>query len=118
MITEDAILNLFPHGYRELVSVLPSLPRSQFKFRFWFRFRLRFRIPAFPYARKNTIAMHCGKTFTPPLLFHLELPELRISSAIDTYASLITPAIRGTQREYSLKPLKHSIVKRILVFKR
>ena len=26
--------------------------------------------------------------------------------------------IRGTQREYSLKPLKHSIVKRILVFKR
>ena len=25
---------------------------------------------------------------------------------------------RGTQREYSLKPLKHSIVKRILVFKR
>ena len=24
----------------------------------------------------------------------------------------------GTQREYSLKPLKHSIVKRILVFKR
>ena len=26
--------------------------------------------------------------------------------------------IRGTQREYSSKPLKHSIVKRILVFKR
>ena len=25
---------------------------------------------------------------------------------------------RQTQREYSLKPLKHSIVKRILVFKR
>ena len=25
---------------------------------------------------------------------------------------------RGTQREYSSKPLKHSIVKRILVFKR
>ena len=24
---------------------------------------------------------------------------------------------RGTQREYSSKPLKHSIVKRILVFK-
>ena len=30
---------LFPLGYRELVSVLTSLPRSQFKFRF------RFRIP-------------------------------------------------------------------------
>ena len=26
--------------------------------------------------------------------------------------------IRGTQREYSSKPLKHNIVKRILVFKR
>ena len=26
--------------------------------------------------------------------------------------------VRGTQREYSLKPLKHSIVERILVFKR
>ena len=25
---------------------------------------------------------------------------------------------RGTQREYSSKPLKHSIIKRILVFKR
>ena len=25
---------------------------------------------------------------------------------------------RGTQREYSSKPLKHSIVERILVFKR
>ena len=28
------------------------------------------------------------------------------------------PLSRGTQREYSSKPLKHSIVKRILVFKR
>ena len=26
--------------------------------------------------------------------------------------------LRGTQREYSSKPLKHSIVERILVFKR
>ena len=25
---------------------------------------------------------------------------------------------RGTQREYSSKPLKHSVVERILVFKR
>ena len=28
------------------------------------------------------------------------------------------PNVRGTQREYSSKPLKHSIFKRILVFKR
>ena len=27
-------------------------------------------------------------------------------------------AFRGTQREYSSKPLKHSIIERILVFKR
>ena len=31
---------------------------------------------------------------------------------------LYTDFIRATQREYSSKPLKHSIVKRILVFKR
>ena len=30
----------------------------------------------------------------------------------------IPQSVRGTQREYSSKPLKHSIVKRILVFKR
>jgi len=30
---------------------------------------------------------------------------------------LFLPLIRGTQREYSSKPLKHSIVKRVLVFK-
>ena len=36
-----------------------------------------------------------------------------------TYAVLETePRVRGTQREYSSKPLKHSTVKRILVFKR
>ena len=43
MITEDAILNFIPTRVSELVSVLPSLPWSQFKFRF--RFPLRFRIP-------------------------------------------------------------------------
>ena len=31
---------------------------------------------------------------------------------------LMWPCVRGTQRQYSSKPLKHSIVKRILVFKR
>ena len=31
---------------------------------------------------------------------------------------LKTAEFRGAQREYSSKPLKHSIVKRILVFKR
>ena len=30
----------------------------------------------------------------------------------------ISSFIRGTQREYSSKPLKHTMVKRILVFKR
>ena len=32
-------------------------------------------------------------------------------------AFMIMPTVRGTQREYSSKPLKHSIVKRSLVFK-
>ena len=31
---------------------------------------------------------------------------------------LMWPCVRGTQRQYSSKPLKHSFVKRILVFKR
>ena len=35
-----------------------------------------------------------------------------------TYEEVIMwPCVRGTQRQYSSKPLKHSIVKRILVFK-
>ena len=34
------------------------------------------------------------------------------------YLGMQLSIFRGTQREYSSKPLKHSIVKRILVFKR
>ena len=30
------------------------------------------------------------------------------------WAGVLRPYLRGTQREYSLKPLKHSIVERIL----
>ena len=37
--------------------------------------------------------------------------------AVKLFAALF-PNVRGTQREYSLKPFKHSIVKRVLVFKR
>ena len=40
--------------------------------------------------------------------------SIRESAKILTY----TVVDGGTQREYSSKPLKHSIVKRILVFKR
>ena len=31
---------------------------------------------------------------------------------------LLLPKFKGTQQEYSSKPLKHNIVERILVFKR
>ena len=34
------------------------------------------------------------------------------------YVQWILPTVRGTQREYSSKTLKRSIVKRILVFER
>ena len=37
---------------------------------------------------------------------------------VNFLSSLWENSIRGTQRKYSSKPLKHSIVKRILVFKR
>ena len=37
---------------------------------------------------------------------------------VNFLSSLWESSFRGTQREYSSEPLKHSIVKRILVFKR
>ena len=37
---------------------------------------------------------------------------------VNCLALLFCRELRGTQREYSSKPLKHRIVKRILVFKR
>ena len=48
---------------------------------------------------------------------------IRVSIAIylvdkTTYRNFQVPRTRGTQREYSSKPLKHSIGKRVLVFKR
>ena len=56
--------------------------------------------------------------------FHLSLVLL---GATNVFSELIYPLLikiaelcfdRGTQREYGSKPLKHSIVKRMLVFKR
>ena len=35
-----------------------------------------------------------------------------------TWSYMAVARFRGTRREYSSKPLKHSIVERILVFKR
>ena len=48
-----------------------------------------------PLAKRSTVASHY---------------DLRCFYTLNT--------IRGTQREYSSKPLKHSIVKRVLEFKR
>ena len=42
-------------------------------------------------------------------------PVLRSKSLLNCSLNIIN---RGTHREYTSKPLKHSIVKRILVFKR
>ena len=41
-----------------------------------------------------------------------------ISLFCNTNMATVTRHVRGTQQEYSSKPLKHSIVERILVFKR
>ena len=49
---------------------------------------------------------------------NLVLPAGRRGNNSDVVVESYNLAIRGTQREYSAKPLKHSIVKRILVFKR
>ena len=61
-----------------------------------------------------------------PLTFRLKIirieqVEYKIFETITNISLVIimyNTTIRGTQREYSLKPLKHSIVQRILVFKR
>ena len=58
-------------------------------------------------------------------LTHLSLFEAKrveksqaIAALLDCLQQQHLVSRRGTQREYSSKPLKHSIVKRILVFKR
>ena len=61
-----------------------------------------------------------------PLTFRLKIirieqVEYKIFETITNISLVIimyNTIIRGTQREYSLKPLKHSIVQRIIVFKR
>ena len=57
-------------------------------------------------------------------LTHLSLFEAKrveksqaIAAQLDGLQEQHLVSLRGTQREYSSKPLKHSIVKRILVFK-
>ena len=40
-----------------------------------------------------------------------------IQYGLKLFHSKSVVVVRGTQREYSSKPLKHSIVKRVLVFK-
>ena len=49
---------------------------------------------------------------SPRIFEHLQ------NGIITHFKRIFTLKNRGTQREYSSKPLKHSIVKRILVFKR
>ena len=54
-------------------------------------------------------------------IIRIEQVEYKIFETITNISLVIimyNTIIRGTQREYSLKPLKHSIVQRILVFKR
>ena len=50
----------------------------------------------------------------------MELTEIMYMTMKSLSASAVQEikVARGTQQEYSSKPLKHSIVKRILVFKR
>ena len=63
---------------------------------------------------KDCIAFHLSILYQKPFK---SLPlSMRYSLTFRTLSLL--DLIRGTQQEYSSKPLKHSIVKRILVFKR
>ena len=51
------------------------------------------------------------------VLGHIVTPNGRIPDPKKVQALSDFPMVRGTQREYSSKPLKHNIVKRVLVFK-
>ena len=50
-------------------------------------------------------------------LYNLSL-EYIAPLSLNLKKSMFIESLRGTQREYSSKPLKHGVVKRILVFKR
>ena len=54
--------------------------------------------------------------FPPSIRTFLSVNDVTVC-LMATPPRAITVSVRGTQREYSSKPLKHSIVKRILVFK-
>ena len=53
--------------------------------------------------------------------WHRNLPKNLLHNKFEVFVLIFKPScllpFRGTQREYSSKPLKHSIVERILVFK-
>ena len=66
--------------------------------------------------RSQTRFWICQKS--APNNLNRQLSWSNIPFTIDFYLRKQLMFIRGTHREYSLKPLKHSIVERILVFKR
>ena len=53
--------------------------------------------------------------------WHRNLPQNLLHNKFEVLVLIFKPScllpFRGTQREYSSKPLKHSIVERLLVFK-
>ena len=55
-------------------------------------------------------------SFSEPTKFYVHQTELRVETKGE-FAIITAMTLRGTQREYNSKPIKHSIVKRILVFK-
>ena len=65
-------------------------------------------------------ALRARKTLTPRFTDFFTVlrkkPTVLQSGAVVYVGGWLT--VRGTQREYSSKPLKHSIVERILVFER
>ena len=61
---------------------------------------------------------HCCENVLVKVCNSFYFPFLGVFSFPYLKTLLFRAFVRGTQREYSLKPLKHSIVERILVFKR
>ena len=68
----------------------------------------------------KALKQSCGKSRSPDSITELKLLKLLNTSKDYLNISVVYVRLidRGTQREYSSKPLEHSIVKRILEFKR
>ena len=72
---------------------------------------------SFPFRRAGANGSHASQRETDKKGKGLNKQNNTIASPFFVHFPCLRPSLRGTQREYSSKPLKHSMVERILAFK-